>query len=141
MAMQASQSYISVEIPESRNRIPSHTAVLMGSTAFFFDTLQGLFGIFHSIPVAGTVLATAIGWAVTFIAAFTFFLWFKLHGISFLDSGVRKLITFFGGTLIELVPLLNILPAWTLSVMLLIVIVRTEDTLYNKTHREFAFTS
>lgn len=59
-----------------------------------------------------------MGWIVSPIAFLTFYLWFKLRGIKFATakrSGVMGV-----GFILELIPLLNTLPAWTLSVILVI---------------------
>ncbi len=48
----------------------------------------------------------------------TFFLWFMMNGIKMITP--RILTSMIGGGLIEMIPFVNILPAWTLVVVYLI---------------------
>lgn len=79
--------------------LENHTIVLMVAVALFYDALQALLTII------------LMGWLITPIAFLTFYLWFKLHGITFMTpkrGGSMAL-----GFLIEIFPLTSWLPAWT----------------------------
>jgi hypothetical protein len=82
---------------------------LMLGVAIFFDIIS----LINLIPIIGWV----IGWFVWIFAFMTFFLWFKMNGMSF--SRPKNLFSFIGGSAIELIPILNILPAWTATILYL----------------------
>jgi len=109
---------------EKRERIGPTQGVFMIGVAGLFDFLQGIL----NIAIIGVILSSF----VSIVAWLTFFLWFKLNGVSFFDSGARKLIVYYGGSFLELFPLLNTLPIWTITVSLMVAIVRAEDFAYNK---------
>ncbi len=96
---------------ESENKISDSEAFLMIGVALFFDALQALFGW---VPIIGNVLAALVG----IFAFLTFFLWFYTNGIKMLTP--KRLTSMIGGGIIEMVPYLNILPAWTMVVVYLI---------------------
>lgn len=88
------------------------TFILMLIVALFFDGIQALFQL---IPVAGQILAMIIG----LLAYLTFFLWFMLKGQRFLTAG--KIIAMTGTLFVEIIPIVNALPAWTLSIVLMFI--------------------
>ena len=96
------------------------TIGLMFSVALFFDTLQAVFQI---APVLGQILAGLIA----IFAFLTLWLWFRLHGIKF--STPKRSAVMAGGFLIELIPILNILPAWTLAVTLIVADLKIKENL------------
>jgi len=98
-------------MPEKNKKISSATGMLMVSIALFFDSFQGLIEI---IPVLGQIFSSLI----TIFAGLTFYLWFKINGVDFVNP--KRAGYLGGGFLIELIPFLNILPAWTLTVILLV---------------------
>lgn len=81
----------------------------MIGVAIFFDGLQAAI---QTIPILGQILS---GFVAIF-AFLTFWLWFKLHGVK-LATGKRAA-SMGLGFIFELIPFLNILPAWTLAVTL-----------------------
>ena len=93
------------------SKIKNTTAILMIGTALFFDFIQAVVGW---VPVAGNVLADIF----SFFIFFTFLLWFWMHGIKMMTP--RRLMAMLGGGLIEMVPYINLLPAWTGVVIYLI---------------------
>jgi hypothetical protein len=82
--------------------LKSSTVVFMVVVALFFDVLQALL-----TPVV-------IGYFVPVIAYPTFWLWFRLHGLSFFTLKRAPVLGI--GALVELIPGLDILPAFTLTV-------------------------
>lgn len=92
---------------EKENELKSHTIVLMIVVAVFFDVLQGL------------LVFIFMGWLVGFFAGLTFYIWFKLHGISFMKP--KRFITFSTASVIEMFPFLPLsaLPAWTAAIVIL----------------------
>lgn len=96
---------------EKETQIKDYVAILMIGTALFFDVLQALIGW---VPVVGNILAGILS---IFIFC-TFFLWFYMNGIRMITP--KRLISMVGGGLVEMVPYLNLLPAWTMVVIFLI---------------------
>jgi len=86
--------------------LKNHTIVLMVVTALFFDSLQW-------------VLAYILmDWLAGFFAFLTFLVWFWLYGIKFTTP--KRLATMGGAFIIEIVPILSLLPAWTGAVVILV---------------------
>lgn len=104
--------------PEKDGQIDNITGGLMIGTAIAYDLANA--GI-NLIPIAGTIAASFI----SVFAGMHFWLWFKLHGVSFSKNPSRAL-SFFGCELIEFIPVLNVLPATTLGVFLTISSTRVE---------------
>ncbi|OHA91589.1 MAG: hypothetical protein A2758_00565 [Candidatus Zambryskibacteria bacterium RIFCSPHIGHO2_01_FULL_49_18] len=85
--------------------LKNHTIALMICTALFFDVLQWLLAFIF------------MDWLAGFFAFLTFFLWFKTHGISFMRP--KRILVMGGAGLIEIIPWLAALPAWTAAVTIL----------------------
>ena len=101
-------------------------AVLMGGVAVGVDLVQGI--------LTTGVIGIAINSFISIFAWLMFWFWFKMHGVGFLDGKlVLKSVTMWGAGLIELVPLINNLPAWTVAIVIMLFIVKAEDAIYNKT--------
>lgn len=91
---------------ENQNQeLKTHTIVFMVVVALFFDALGALF-----TPIA-------MYWVVTIVAYLTFFVWFRLYGITFLKP--KRLVTAGGSLIVELIPIINVLPAITLAVAII----------------------
>ncbi len=110
-----------------KHRISTSTAILMIAVALGYDGAQIATDYIHMIPVAGTLMQTIIDTLITVWAWLTFFVWFKLQGISFINP--KRALALNGGGLLEIIPILNSLPAWTLAVILIIGSTRTEELL------------
>lgn len=109
---------------ERRNRVTTTTIVLMLSVAAFYDLLQ--IG-FNFIPFIGWIFASLVG----IYAWLTFYVWTSIKGWGFADTlkkwGVQLLYAF------ELISIFDDLPAITFGVFLTLLIVKSEDYVYNKT--------
>ena len=79
--------------------------VLMVCTALLFDVLQWLLAFI------------LMDWLAGFFALLTFYVWFKMRGMSFMKP--KRLLTFGGASLIEIIPWLSALPAWTAAIVVL----------------------
>jgi signal transduction histidine kinase len=106
-----------IEPPEER--IDSSTGKLLVIVAFGLDFFQGIIG---ALPFVGAILSPMISLLVFLI----FWMWLKLHGVSITDS-IERIAIMFGGFLVELIPILNILPAWTLTIFITVLLVRNKD--------------
>lgn len=94
----------------------------MLSVAFFYDVLQGLFNL---IPFIGQILSLG----VVFLSFFTFFIWFKMHDVGFLERfGAKKILAYVAVPIIEVMTL-GVAPGITFAVGITIAIVRFEDKL------------
>lgn len=91
---------------------------LMISTALFFDALQASVQL---VWILGQILAGL----VAIYAFLTFWLWFRLYGIKF--STPKRSAVMGGGFIIELIPILNVLPAWTLAVTIIILDIKAKN--------------
>lgn len=97
------------QVAEEKPKSPlsGSTIVLMILCALFFDGLQialeFLFG-----------LGLVVDSFVSIFAGLTFFVWFKMHDINFVDP--KRLAAMGGGFFIEIIPGLNALPVWTAAV-------------------------
>ena len=91
-------------------KIKDSTMFLMIFSALFFDTLQALIGW---IPVLGNILSDLL----SIFICLTFFLWFMMVGVKITPKRLTALV---GGGAVEMIPFLNILPAWTGVVIYLI---------------------
>jgi hypothetical protein len=87
---------------QDKKGLSSTTVVFMIVVALFFDALQAL------------LMLVGIGWFVPIISYPTFWLWFRFRGLNFFSLKRASVLGI--GALIELIPGLNILPAFTLTV-------------------------
>ncbi len=94
------------------NRLTKATIALMISTALFFDAIQFFVSF---IPFLGEVISVCLSVCVFL----TFFLWFKFKGIKF--NNLKKSSSMIIGFLIELIPIIDMLPGWTAAVVLTII--------------------
>ena len=115
------------EEQKKKHKISVITGGLMIGVAIFYDLLQVGVNLLHGIPILGNIAALLGGFLVTIWAWLTFYLWFKLNGVGFLNP--KRAFALNGGFLIELIPVVNALPAWTLAVSLLIATTRAEELL------------
>lgn len=101
-------------------RIGTITAGLMIGVAVLVDGLQFLLTL--------TVIGSLVAMLVSAFAWITFVLWFALLGVSYFDRGAatRGLILL-SSIIVELIPLVNALPATTLGVVALVIHTRIED--------------
>lgn len=90
----------------------SYTVItLMVALAVFFDGTQFLLNF---IPVLGQIL----NFFVDIFAFLSFYVWFKTYGITFMTR--TRSIAMGGAWIIEVIPILNDLPAWTAAVLIVI---------------------
>lgn len=107
--------------------IPTITAVLMGAVMLLFDGVQAGTDLLHFIPFIGNFSATIATTLMDVWAFLTLYIWLKLHGVSFANP--KRGLTMAGTLLVELIPVLNALPAWTASVVIIFLTTRAEELL------------
>lgn len=92
------------KMSEDKNKkgLTNQTIIFMLAVALFFDALQTLLAFIF------------MDWLVSIFAGLTFYLWFKIKGMSFMKP--KRLAAFGGASLVEMIPALAVLPAWTASI-------------------------
>ncbi len=94
------------------------TVFLMIFVALFCDALQAIIGW---IPVVGNIFADIL----SIFIFMTFLLWFYMNGIKMMTP--KRFGSLTGGGVIEMIPYINILPAWTMVVVYLIGTTKIEE--------------
>lgn len=102
------------------------TAGAMIMVALFFDGIQFGADLMTFIPFVGFILAWVASSGISLFAWLTFFLWLRLSGTKF---DTKIVATTVGAFFIELIPILNALPAWTLSIVLIILMQKSKKVL------------
>jgi len=89
-------------------------AVLMVCVALFYDLVQ------LAINIVMFGFGFLVTWIISLWAWLTFYLWFRIKGVSFMN--LKNALKLTGGGLIEIIPFpfLSALPAWTAVVIALI---------------------
>ena len=104
-------------------------AGLLIATALLFDGAQALAEILFSLTVILLPLGIAVGWAIDIFAWLTFFLWLHSLGLGMIKKGGAGqgalnqepfiiIALAFG---IEFIPFINVLPAWTAAIVIVII--------------------
>lgn len=104
--------YVKENIVPPEERIDLSTWQLMTVASAGADLLQAGLTIFAPI--------------VSPIIFLTFWVWLKFHGVGISDN-IKRIVIMWGGFLVELIPGLNILPAWTLTIFITVLLVRNRD--------------
>jgi len=98
------------------------TAIFIISVALLFDGTQAFLDLFHIIPIVGNIFVAVANWIISVLALFVFWFWFFINGVRF--NSPKRMLTMGGSFIIELIPILDMLPAWTLAVVLIILTAR-----------------
>jgi hypothetical protein len=104
---------------KAEQRINNVTAGLMIITALAYDAVQAF--------LDWILIGLVVNWILDIWAWLTFFIWFKLRGVSFANP--KRAISLNGGFIAELIPAVNALPIWTAAVIIMVITVKTEDKL------------
>lgn len=86
--------------------IKNATFALMVVVALLFDVMQW------------ALVWIGMDWIAGLFAFLTFYVWFKTYGMSFMTP--KRFATMGSSLIIELIPVLSELPAWTLAVVVLV---------------------
>ncbi len=106
-------------IEPPQERIDKSTGRLMVIVALGFDFFQGIIGV---LPVVGFILSPL----VSLFIWLTFWIWLKLHGVNVTDK-IGRIFIMWGGFFLELIPLLNILPTWTMTIFITVSLIQRDD--------------
>src|SRR3989344_5330043 len=111
---------------KSAPRIRTTDAILMLGTAIFYDCIETVFSlILHAIPVAGTLLEAGMAFIFSGLFSLTFYIWFKIKDVRFMTW--RRIVPQLAALVIELIPILDLLPSRVLSILIIIFLTRLED--------------
>jgi len=114
----------------AEHRITKTTGGLMMSVALVIDGIQLLVGLLHFIPAIGNAIAAIINIIISFFAAGLFLLWFRIKGVKVIFG--KKMGTKMASTIvsliIEMIPVVKLLPGWTFWVWRMLVISRVQET-------------
>lgn len=114
---------------DKRNRAHFETFIAMLVVAILFDVVQDALG---SIDFVLPGLGWLIDCMISIFAWLTFYVWTSMKGWGLSDT-LKQMLVNWGLPVIEFIPLLNLLPAWTLKIVLTYSFLKAEDILYNAT--------
>lgn len=117
-------------------RISSTAGWFMMSVAIVIDVFQVGFQLFHFLPFAGSMVAFLGAMGLASVGGLVFFFWFHMIGVSQIESQVKNPGTTFVLLGIEMMPLLNIVPALSIKVFVEIINSRKEDRREKKKHEK-----
>ncbi|MCK4386782.1 MAG: hypothetical protein KAV41_01695 [Candidatus Pacebacteria bacterium] len=103
---------------ENKTKIDNITATLMIAAALFYDGVQTL--------LTAVGIGPFVNWLISIFAWLTFWLWFTIKGVSFTNNP-KRLFTFMGGSLLEIIPLIATLPIWTANITATVFITKAEN--------------
>ncbi len=103
---------------KNKEKIDNITATMMISTAILVDGIQAFLTLIFIGPF--------VNWLISIFAWMTFFLWFALKGIKFTNNP-KRVFTFMGGSLLEIIPGIATLPAWTATITITILTIKSEE--------------
>jgi hypothetical protein len=110
---------------------------MMIGLAVFLDVLQFLLFFLNAVPVAGTAIAFMGDIFITALAFVIFYLvWFPLLGVGLSKGKPVKLVNAILSAVIEMLPILDILPGITYGVVSTVILSRAEDAAHNKKSAE-----
>ncbi len=95
---------------KQKERITTTTAMLMVGLAIFFDILS-------IIPV--------VNWFTAIAAWLCFFIWFAVLEVRFMT--IKRALPAIISFIVELVPILSIIPGLTLGIIVIIIMIKLED--------------
>lgn len=112
-----------------KERIGIATAIAMVGTALVLDGLQALLFFLNVLPAIGQVLDVVGSWFISFLAVIIFGLWFALCRVNYFTGkkAGMKLLIMLSTVVVELIPILDAIPAITFGVVALIIQTRIED--------------
>lgn len=125
---------------ERRNRVTFTTIFLMLSVAGLFDLAQA--GIEIYVPFVGLILSFILG----IYSWLTFYVWTSIKGWNMGDTVIKGVVSWVAKSekvmkfcakylfpFVALVPIVNALPETFFGVLFTILIIKSEDFIYNKT--------
>lgn len=93
--------------------------------ALLFDLLGGLLNLIGFIPVVGQAIAWPLTTMVGFVSVIIFTVWFIILGIGF--NNPKQIAGGVVGSIVELIPVVNILPGTLVAILITISVIELED--------------
>lgn len=112
-------------------KISFFNALSLMSVAVFVDTTQFFSKALYFIPFFGGATAMIIGVMLSIVAIILFSLWMAVMGVPMLDRAPIMAAT----TVIEIMPIINVLPGWTTYILLTLFVVNRKAK-YNEATNE-----
>jgi hypothetical protein len=106
-------STVTNPLKAAKDKFGETTVYLMIGTAIFFDVFIAIIDLldFVSFGLASLLLGSMFD----MMAGMTFVLWFKIKGAKF---GKRRTLSLMGGFIAKFIPLIDLLPDWTMAILL-----------------------
>ncbi len=108
---------------QKQNRIGKFSMIAMVTAAMIFDLIEAGLG-FLAIGLVLNRLIVVVKW-------FLFWFWFKIKDVHFTKlnskSASRRAVTAISTFLIGMIPILGILPEFTIGIIAMLLLVRVED--------------
>ena len=122
---------LKIEIPQYRDRI-NYAYWLTLIVVILLDGVLQLFSqLLYFLPALGLILTPVTSWILSLYNNLTVVVWAQNHDVFFTES-VTKFLLMFLVSIAEWTPLVNGAPWWTIGFILLGLIVKSDDYLYNK---------
>ena len=112
-----------------RVRVGNFMGGALIALAFLFDLIQFLVSFLHVVPWVGNAIAFVVALFITCFAYITFGIWFALLRVNYFTGkqAALKILTLIGTLGLELIPLIDALPAITAGVITMVIVSRIED--------------
>jgi len=113
--------------------MPWTRLILMVSAALAFELPSTILSIAAYFGFVTTGILGAFFWVITAILSFwsflTFLIWWKIADVPFIKTrrALMRIIIFVGFYLLDLVPIIELLPLETMAILLICLDVRAED--------------
>lgn len=112
---------------QKKHSVSNTAAVLLVALALLFDGIQFGVDLMHAIPLVGNIAAVLFTTLLDVWAYLSIWFAFKVAApqISFMSP--KRALALNGALLVELIPIINVLPAWTLGTVIIILTSRGEE--------------
>ena len=109
-------------------RITAASAVLMLGTALFYDGIETVLSLILYASIYLAPLEPGIAFLISGLFSLTFYIWFTIKGVRFMTW--RRILPQLAALVIELVPVLDLLPSRVFSILIIIFLTRLEDRMH-----------
>jgi hypothetical protein len=119
-------------VVSEKARISITLALIMIIVALGFDVAQAGTNFLHAIPLLGTAAALVLSFFIGFLAQCVFFIWFALlhvRGGEKMKAFAIRMLIHMATFVVEVIPIINAIPAITLGVVAIILVSRAQATL------------
>lgn len=115
--------------PRKKPRVGNFNAGLLIGFAVLCDLTQFVLSFLHVIPYVGNAIAFVLVLYVTIVAYLVLGIWFAICGVNYFtgNKAALKVLTLLASIGIELIPIVDSLPAITAGVITMVIVSRIED--------------